>query len=57
MNSQDLVQVKRALESLSQVGNDIENNSCDTISKSEILSLVKAKFYVLDEIARVLEKV
>lgn len=57
MNSQDLVQVKRALESLRQVGNDIENNSCDTISKSEILSLVKAEFYVLDEIARVLEKV
>lgn len=57
MNSQDLVQVKRALESLRQVGNNIENNSCDTISKSEILSLVKAEFYVLDEIARVLEKV
>lgn len=57
MNSPDLVQVKKALESLRRVGNDIENNGCDTISKAEILSLVKEEFYVLDEIVHVLEKI
>lgn len=57
MNSLDLDQVKKSLESLRRAGNDIENNGCNTISKAEILSLVKEEFYVLDGIVRVLEKI
>lgn len=55
MNNNDLIQVKKALESLRRLGNDIENDSRETISKDEVLSLVKEEYYVLDEIVQVLE--
>lgn len=55
MNNNDLIQVKKALESLRRLGNDIENDNRETISKDEVLSLVKEEYYVLDEIVQVLE--